>query len=259
MLLIYWALRQLVEIVPGLAAAALAWRRTRPLFLAAARGAVAPSVVATTVDDAAAGGRGLLVARDVGFQYGTRSEPALRNCSFAIRRGERILLTGTSGSGKSTLGSLLCGLRQPSSGALMLGGFDHHSLGPTRWRERSGGVPQFHENHVLSATMVFNLAMGRGWPPTREDWQAIETLCQELDLGPLLARMPAGLQQMVGDSGWQLSHGERSRVFVARSLLQDLEVRVLDESFAALDPETFEKVLDCVLRRTRTLIVVAHL
>jgi ATP-binding cassette subfamily B protein len=70
--------------------------------------------------------------------------------------------------------------------------------------------------------------------------------------------MPAGLQQMVGDSGWQLSHGERSRVYIARSLLQDLDLRVLDESFAALDPETFEQVLDCVLARTRTLVVVAH-
>ena len=141
---------------------------------------------------------------------------------------------------------------------LLLGGFDHHSLGSERWRERAGGVPQFHENHVLSAPLVFNLAMGRGWPPRAEDWREVEKVCAELGLGDLLARMPAGLQQMVGDSGWQLSHGERSRLYVARSLLQEVDLRVLDESFAALDPETFEQVLDCVLRRTRTLVVVAH-
>jgi ATP-binding cassette subfamily B protein len=215
-------------------------------------------VVVTATDDAAAGGRGLLVARDVAFRYPTRSEPALRGASFTIRRGDRVLLQGGSGSGKSTLGALLTGLREPSSGVLLLGGFDHHSLGPERWRERSGGVPQFHENHVLSTSLVFNLAMGRGWPPRPEDWREVEALCAQLGLGDLLARMPAGLQQMVGDSGWQLSHGERSRVYVARSLLQDLELRVLDESFAALDPETFEQVLACVLERTRTLIVVAH-
>ena len=112
---------------------------------------------------------------------------------------------------------------------------------------------------MLSAPLVFNLAMGRGWPPSPEDWKELQAICSELGLDPLLARMPAGLQQMVGDSGWQLSHGERARLFVARSLMQDLDLRVLDESFAALDPQTFEQVLDCVLRRTRTLVVVAHL
>jgi ATP-binding cassette subfamily B protein len=256
-LLVYWALRKLVDAGPALAAAALAWKRTRLFFRAAAAARPeSPPVVVTATDDAAA--RGLLVARDVTFRYPTRSEPALRGASFTIRRGERILLQGGSGSGKSTLGALLTGLRLPSSGVLMLGGFDHHSLGPERWRERSGGVPQFHENHVLSTSLVFNLAMGRGWPPRPEDWKEIEALCAQLGLSELLARMPAGLQQMVGDSGWQLSHGERSRVYVARSLLQDLDLRVLDESFAALDPETFEQVLACVLARTRTLIVVAH-
>src|SRR5439155_7327969 len=162
-LLVYWALRKLVDALPALAAARLAWRRTRLFFraAAAARPESAP-VVVTATDAAAAGGRGLLVARDLTFRYPTRFEPALRGASFTIRRGERVLLQGGSGSGKSTLGSLLTGLRAPSSGVLLLGGFDHHSLGPERWRERSGGVPQFHENHVLSASLVFNLALGRG-------------------------------------------------------------------------------------------------
>src|SRR5205814_3792427 len=174
-LLVYWALRKLVDAGPALAAASLAWRRTPPFFRAAAAARPeSPPVVVTATDDAAA--RGLLVARDVTFRYPTRSEPALRGASFTIRRGERILLQGSSGSGKSTLGSLLTGLRQPSSGVLLLGGFDHHSLGPERWRERSGGVPQFHENHVLSASLVFNLAMGRGWPPRLEDWREVEKL-----------------------------------------------------------------------------------
>ena len=83
-------------------------------------------------------------------------------------------------------------------------------------------------------------------------------MLRELDLGGLLARMPSGMEQLVGDSGWQLSHGERSRLFIARSLLQPLEARVLDESFAALDPETLERALACVLRRAETLIVIAH-
>ena len=258
-LLVYWALRRLAATGPALAAAAVAWQHLRPFFRAAAEAeAPAPPPVAFTAASAADAERPLLVARDVTFRYPSRPDPVLRGCTFSVATGDRILLQGPSGAGKSTLGSLLSGLRAPSSGVLLLGGFDHHSLGAGRWRERSGGVPQFHENHVLSAPLVFNLAMGRRWPPTQEDWREIQAISRELGLEALLERMPAGLQQMVGDSGWQLSHGERGRVFIARSLLQELDLRVLDESFAALDPETFEQVLDCVLRRTRTLVVVAH-
>jgi len=74
----------------------------------------------------------------------------------------------------------------------------------------------------------------------------------------VLQRMPSGFQQMVGESGWQLSHGERSRLFIARTLLQKADLIVLDESFGALDPENLERALQCVLRRAPTLVVIAH-
>ena len=83
-------------------------------------------------------------------------------------------------------------------------------------------------------------------------------VCAELGLGDLLSRMPAGLGQLVGETGWQLSHGERSRLYIARALLQAPDVLVLDESFAALDPETLNVCMACVRRRARTLLVVAH-
>ena len=83
-------------------------------------------------------------------------------------------------------------------------------------------------------------------------------MCRRLGLGGLLDRMPAGLQQMVGESGWQLSHGERSRLFLARALLQTADVVVLDESVAALDPESLERSRTCVLERAPSLLVIAH-
>jgi len=141
---------------------------------------------------------------------------------------------------------------------LRLDGVERTVLGGERWRARVGAAPQFHENHVFSASLLFNLLLGRAWPPRREDVLEAEALCRELDLGPLLARMPSGLEQLVGESGWQLSHGERGRLYIARSLLQPLEARILDESFAALDPETLEHALACVLRRADTLVVIAH-
>jgi len=72
---------------------------------------------------------------------------------------------------------------------------------------------------------------------------AAEVLCRELGLGDLLERMPAGLLQMVGETGWQLSHGERSRLYIARALLQGADMIILDESFGALDPETLRRAL----------------
>ena len=79
-----------------------------------------------------------------------------------------------------------------------------------------------------------------------------------LGLGDLLDRMPAGLFQMVGETGWQLSHGERSRLFMARALLQGADLTILDESLGALDPETLSECLRCALTRVPTLMVIAH-
>src|SRR6185436_13791264 len=105
------------------------------------------------------------------------------------------------------------GMRLPDSGLLLLNGLDRQTLGLDGWRRRVVAAPQFHENHVLTETFSFNLLMGRRWPPRREDLEEAAAVCNELGLGALLERMPAGFDQIVGESGWQLSHGERSRLF----------------------------------------------
>ncbi|MCU0658421.1 MAG: ATP-binding cassette domain-containing protein [Polyangiaceae bacterium] len=195
---------------------------------------------------------------DVIFRYRPQGAPLLQNCSLSIYPGERILLEGSSGSGKSTLISILGGLRTPESGLVLVADSDHHSLNSEAWRRVVAIAPQFHENHIYANTMAFNLLMGRRWPPSAQDIEEAEALCEELGLGPLLQRMPNGLTQNVGENGWQLSHGEKSRVFIARALLQRADVLVLDESFGALDPETLELCMATVLRHSKTLIVIAH-
>jgi ATP-binding cassette subfamily B protein len=154
--------------------------------------------------------------------------------------------------------ALLAGLRQPDAGSLRLYGLDQQTFGAEAWRQHVVAVPQFNENHVLTGTLAFNLLMGRRWPAGPEELQEVEALCHELGLGSLLAMMPAGLLQTVGESGWQLSHGERSRLYLARALLQNAKLVILDESFAALDPETLGHALHVARRRAPALLVIAH-
>jgi ATP-binding cassette subfamily B protein len=260
-LLGHGALQSLTAGITLASGAAIAWDEARPLMLSAATVSSAPVPVAATTTEIAPRPQEravVLKAEDLRFRYREQGEPVLRGCSLRIHSGDRLLLEGPSGGGKSTLGALLTGLRVPESGLLLLGGLDRNTLGAEGWRRRVVAAPQFHENHVFSATFAFNLLMGRAWPPSYEDLIEAEGLCRELDLGPLLDRMPAGLQQMVGETGWQLSHGEKSRLYIARALLQRADLVVLDESFAALDPETLQRALQCVLARAPTLFVIAH-
>jgi ATP-binding cassette, subfamily B, bacterial len=256
-LLAYRALSAIAAGLASLLRAFVAAKEVAPLFAAAGEQG-ANAFPAVTASSSPSEEKGVLVhARDVVFRQRPQAEPVLDGCSFTIHRGDRILLEGPSGGGKSTLASLLVGLRQPEAGLLLLDGLDRATLGDT-WRRLSTASPQFHENHVLSGTFAFNLLMGRRWPPEPEDVTAAEELCQELGLGELLERMPSGLMQIVGETGWQLSHGERSRLFLARALLQRAELVVLDESFAALDPDTLDRCLKCALARAPTLMVIAH-
>ena len=242
----------------AIAGAVVAWREVGPLFLAAER-PIRPGLPELAAARRGAAEAGPLIeAEELRFTYPGRSRPVLDGLSLTIQTGDRVLLEGASGGGKSTLAAMLVGLRQPDSGLLLQRGIDRASLGELGWRAGTVAAPQFHENRVLLGTLAFNLLMGRSWPPGPGDLEEAEALCQELGLGPLLERMPAGMFQVVGESGWQLSHGERSRVFLARALLQDADLVVLDESFAALDPLNLGAALRCALARARTLVVIAH-
>jgi ATP-binding cassette subfamily B protein len=257
LLLGYRALMHLTAGLNSLLRARVAWVKTRPLFESGAReervGSPGWAAAGTPSSEPS-----LIDARDIRFRYPARHEPVLRGVNLRVARHDRLLLEGPSGGGKSTLGAILAGLRAPDSGLLLMGGLDPQTLGESGWRRRVVAAPQFHENHVITATLAFNLLMGRHWPPRMDDLQEAEEVCRELGLGALLERMPSGMMQMVGETGWQLSHGERSRVFIARALLQRAELIVLDESFAALDPLTLDQALQCVLRRAPALVVIAH-
>jgi ATP-binding cassette subfamily B protein len=270
LVLAYRALRNLGDGLERVAAALIAWDRIAPFWKAADRRepvghprfAVAPAreAVAVPVPSSAACGNGryLLDVRDLVFRYGDRDRPVLQGIGLRVHAGDRLLLEGPSGEGKSTLAALLAGCRIPAAGLMLLDGLDRKTLGAEGWRRRVVLAPQFHENHVFRGTLAFNALMGRGWPPRPADLDEAERVCRALGLGPLLERMPAGLNQMVGETGWQLSHGEKSRLYIARALLQGAEILILDESFAALDPETLGRTLAFVAQSAPTVLVIAH-
>jgi ATP-binding cassette subfamily B protein len=259
-LLAYSALRRMVAGISQLTDAVIAWQQVGLIFHSGAlkNSTTSESTSVSTLNSTPETGEVLLDGRDLAFRYTDRAQAVISGCDLRIKTGEKLLIEGPSGGGKSTLASLLAGLRQPDSGLLLLRGFDRRTLGDASWRRLVVSAPQFHENHVLSETFAFNLLMGRRWPARSEDLEECELVCRELGLGELLDRMPSGLNQMIGETGWQLSHGERSRLYIARALLQRADLVLLDESFAALDPDNLKRALSCVLNRAPTLVVIAH-
>lgn len=256
-LLAWQSFARLTDGINQLVGAHIAWQRAAPLFHAASR-PITDASPDHAISTLPADEQPVLEAWSLGFRYPEQSVPLLSECNLIIRSGDRILLQGSSGSGKSTLGSLLLGLRTPDAGLILARGLDLPSLGELGWRRCITAAPQFHENHVLTDTFLFNLFMGGNWPPEPSEIRNALELCKELGLGSLIQRMPGGMLQMVGDTGWQLSHGERSRLFIARALLQQCDVLVLDESFAALDPDNLARTMRCVRKRANGLIVIAH-
>ncbi len=259
-LLAFSALGKMHSSVGAFVDAIIGWRQLEPLLRALRTSEPLGHIDTTVAPIRARGPRSspLLTAQDVGYRYADRAEPVLRGCSFKITTGDCIHLSGASGGGKSTLVSLLTGLRVQDSGLLLLDGLDRATLGVRGWRRRIAAAPQFHENHLFNDTLAFNLLLARRWPPTDEDLRWADTVCRRLGLGEVVDRMPAGLFQVVGDTGWQLSHGERSRVFMARALLQGADLVMLDESFAELDPESLQRCLPEAARLANSLLVVAH-
>lgn len=258
-LVVAQGLRGIASSVDELSAAAIAWKKVRPFWDAArverassdpevaASGGVLATFPSRTID-----------AVGITYRYDGQQHDALSQMNGEVKRGERVIVDGPSGCGKSTLVGLLGGTKQPTGGALLLNGLDYKTWGDRLWGRRVAVVPQYHENYLLNGSMLWNARLGCESSPSDVDLHETERVLRGLSLGDVLDRMPSGLMQTVGETGWQLSHGERSRLFVARALLQKPEIVVLDESFAALDPETLETTMNFVASRCETLVVVAH-
>ncbi len=182
------------------------------------------------------------------------SREVLRGVSFAVPRGSRVALVGPSGAGKSTILALIERFYDVTGGTVRVDGVDVRALDRTALRARIGYVEQ--DAPVLAGSIRDNLALGT---PDATDEQCIAVL-RAVNLGDVLDRDPAGLSAPVGEEGVMLSGGERQRLAIARALLTEAPILLLDEATASLDgvnEQLLREAIDAVAE-DRTLLVIAH-
>ena len=179
---------------------------------------------------------------------------ALRDVSVKIAAGEKLAIVGRTGSGKSTMVKLLTRLVEPTAGRVTLDGRDVRDLPLGALRKTVGMVPQ--EPTLFSDTMARNIAFGRADASLDEIAHAARVAGLESDI----AVLPQGLATIVGERGMSLSGGQKQRVTIARVLVYDPAVVVLDDALSSVDTETERAVLDSLVEsvRGRTTVVVSH-
>jgi ATP-binding cassette subfamily B protein len=195
---------------------------------------------------------GQISMRGVGFRYGSRT--VIRGLDLDIKPGEMIGLVGHSGSGKSTLINLICRFYDVSEGSVQVDGIDVRRYGVSDYRRHIGLVLQ--EPFLFFGTIAENIAYGRP-DATREEIIAAARAARAHEF---ILRLPQGYDSLVGERGQGLSGGERQRISIARALLIDPRILILDEATSSVDTET-EKDIQAALDnlvRGRTTIAIAH-
>jgi subfamily B ATP-binding cassette protein MsbA len=190
----------------------------------------------------------------VRFRYPSRESDALNNVDMHVNRGETIAIVGPSGSGKSTLVQLLLRLYDPNSGSLLLDDKDLREWGTASVRRHLGLVTQ--ETVLFNDNVAANIAIGRK-DVSRED---VERAAKVAAAHDFIAALPEGYDTMLGDRGMRLSGGQRQRLAIARAVLANPEILILDEATSNLD-STSEREVQAALERLmkgRTVIVIAH-
>jgi ATP-binding cassette subfamily B protein len=196
--------------------------------------------------------QGGIQVESVHFRYGNRA--ILRGIDLSIQPGEMIGLVGHSGSGKSTLVNLICRFYDVSEGAIKVEGVDLRSVAVADYRKHIGLVLQ--EPFLFFGTIAENIAYGKP-DATREE---IVAAARAAHAHEFILRQPYGYDSLVGERGQSLSGGERQRISIARALLIDPKILILDEATSAVDTETEFEIQSALnnLIRGRTTIAIAH-
>jgi subfamily B ATP-binding cassette protein MsbA len=193
-----------------------------------------------------------IVYRDVSFSYG--GDTVLRDIDFAVNKGDMVALVGPSGAGKTTLLNLLPRFYEVTSGAILIDGVDLREVSLASLRAQIGVVTQ--QTILFNETVRYNVAYGRLEATEGEIIQALRA-AHAYDF---VMALPLGLDAVIGEQGIRLSGGERQRLAIARALLKDPPILILDEATSSLDSESEREVQQALDRliEGRTTLVIAH-
>lgn len=186
--------------------------------------------------------------------FGYQKETVIKDVSFCIPQGNVTALVGPSGSGKSTISKLIARFWDVDAGSIRIGGTDIRAIDPERLLTWIAFV--FQDVVLFNDTIYNNIAIGRAGA-SRED---VEEAARRANCHEFVARLPKGYDTLVGENGCTLSGGERQRISIARALLKDAPIILLDEATASLDPENELEIQEALsqLIKDKTVVVIAH-
>lgn len=197
---------------------------------------------------------GSIELENVSFAYSPESNNVLSDISLHIEEGEMIAIVGASGSGKTTLTRLLARFFDVSKGSIRIGGIDIREMSE---QDLTSQVSQiFQQNFLFQGSIQDNILMGK---PNASS-QDLEKVINASGMRNMIARLPHGLSTMVGESGAKLSGGERQRITIARALLKNSKILLIDEATASLDAENQKIITENLekLKGNTTIVVIAH-
>lgn len=217
--------------------------------------------VTDLLTEGGAGGRATVDARrdaivfdNVTVQFDARSAPALSKVSFELLPGEHVCLVGPSGAGKSTVLALALGLLQPTGGEVRVGGSLLTDIDLDAWRGQLAWLPQ--RPHLFATSIADNIALGS----PQADRSAVRTAAVSAGADDFIRALPSGYDTQLSENGLTLSAGQRQRIAIARALLRDVPVVLLDEPTAHLDPDSARALRSAVaaFMTGRTVVWVSH-
>ena len=197
---------------------------------------------------------GTIEFKNVSFSYPNEQQSALRNVSFKIKAGERVAIIGRVGSGKSTIQRLILGLYKPTEGAISIDGIDIRQIDPAELRRAAAFVSQ--DVNLFYGSLKENIALGA---PFAEDADVIRA-AEMAGVSEFANRHPSGFDMQIGERGESLSGGQRQAVGIARAVLHDSPVLLLDEPSSAMDYQSEDLLKEQVKRfsQNKTMILITH-
>ena len=192
--------------------------------------------------------------RSLAMRYAPDQPDVLQGISLRIEPGSMTALIGASGSGKTTLVRMIARFYDPSQGCVLIGGVDVRQITSTQLAAQISQI--FQDSYLFQGSIADNIRLGK---PAASDAELLDAV-QQAGVSELIERLPQGLDTQVGEGGARLSGGERQRIGIARALIKDAPILLVDEATAALDADNQQLIAHTLarLRGRRTLVVIAH-